>query len=543
MIPTVTLAGGWETLLEGSARAELERMVLPEFLRRQRWFGGKGRVLDSVRFVDWGEFSTRDSRVFLLLLEVRFADEKSDWYFLPIGVTNGSFAAQLLHSRQPGAIARLIGPEGEALLYDALADMDACLFFLAAIGDNRSLAMHSGRIDAFATTAYASLRGDIDQPLAVECGPATSSNTLIVYGRRLMLKLFRRLEPGINPDFEMGRFLSEGNRFDRLPIVAGAIEYHRSGSASIALAILQCYVVNQGDGWRHALDELSRYYERVSAPDARVRERCVPLNLADSPPPQIVGLMGDYLQDAATLGRRTAEMHRALIADPNKPDFCPELFTPVDAETLRQSIRVQADEALAALRYNLQQLPPDVVPSAQHLLEDGIRLLRNVERVPSPLHAVKIRCHGDYHLGQVLRVDNDYIILDFEGEPVRTVAERRAKQSPLKDVAGMVRSYHYAAYAGLFVFTLNRAEHLARFAPWAECWFQWASAAFLRAYRNSATNEAFLPAEKTTFAALLDAFMLDRALYELNYELNNRPDWVRIPLRGILALLEKGSTS
>jgi len=266
------------------------------------------------------------------------------------------------------------------------------------------------------------------------------------------------------------------------------------------------------------------------------------LELADAAPPPGAGeVIGDSLHASGTLGRRTAEMHLALAAHMGTPDFAPEPFMPADAAALRASIREQGQLALAALRDNVEQLPAEVGEAARHLLAKGSDVLNRLEE-ESPLqtNAVKIRCHGDYHLGQVLRVENDFVILDFEGEPTRTVEERRAKRSPLKDVAGMVRSYHYAAYAGLFAFTPHRPDDFARLEPWADLWFQWVSAAFLREYRRAAGGAAFLPSEPAQFAALLDAFMLDKAFYELNYELNNRPDWVRIPLRGILALMEEG---
>jgi len=401
------------------------------------------------------------------------------------------------------------------------------------------LQTRGGQVRAFPTTAFAELHGDANQPLTVTRGPATSSNSLLFYEQRLLLKLFRRLESGINPDFEIGRFLTESKRFERIPHVAGAIEYHRTNSEPITLAILQSFVVNQGDGWRHAVDELGHYYERASGvapipPDDRHL-----LELAESAPPGAVEVIGSYLEAAKMLGRRTAEMHQALAADAHNADFAPEPFTPLDGRVLWSSIREQAESALAVLRENLDRLPQELGSSAERLLDQIPDVLRGAKQEPL-LHidAAKIRCHGDYHLGQVLRVENDYVILDFEGEPVRSVAERRAKQSPLKDVAGMLRSYHYAAYAGLFAFTRNRPEDFSRFAPWAELWSRGVSAAFLQAYRSATKGESFVPARSTSFAALLDAFRLDKVFYELNYELNNRPDWVGIPLRGILTLLQ-----
>jgi maltose alpha-D-glucosyltransferase/alpha-amylase len=549
MIPTVNVMGGWETVMEGPAREELERTVLPEFLRGQRWFGGKGRRIETVRFVDWGGLPPAENRVFALLLEVRFADGKSDLYFLPLGISSGEAAARMQQSRQLWLIARLIGTECEALLHDALADDDTCMSLMEAIGAQREFAMRHGRIRTFPTAEFPTLVGGDGQKMSVSRGPAKSSNTLINYGQRLLLKLIRHPESGINPEFEIGRYLTEGRLFQRIPRVAGAIEYHRPGSEPFLLAILQSFVVNQGDGWQHALDLLGQYYERASNTDAIVPERHSLLELtASAPPPAVEEAIGGYLGAAATLGRRTAEMHHALSADPRDPHFAPEPFTPRDVAALHDSIRARGEIALAALRDNLEQLPQETIVPARQLLDMGEQptlagwwgAYQPTEAGHSP--SWKIRCHGDYHLGQVLRVADDYVIIDFEGEPMRTVAERRAKQSPLKDVAGMLRSYHTAAYAGLFAFRHDQPGVFARLRPWAELWFEWVSAAFLREYRAATREQAIVPGDATAFAELLDAFMLEKNLYELEYELNNRPDWVRIPLRGILTLLENASS-
>jgi maltose alpha-D-glucosyltransferase / alpha-amylase len=533
-VPTVHLAGDWETVWQGAAREALERQVLPAFLQAQRWFGGKARRVEAVRLADRADLP--DGRTFLTLLTVAFADGTEDLYFLPLGVATGTAAARFEDALRPWAVARLTGPDGEAVLYDPLAADDACTALLDAIGAGREGPSRAGLIRGIPTTAFAELRGDPAVPLPVRRGPATSSNSLVFFGDRLLLKLFRRLEVGINPDFEIGRFLTEKSTFERVPKVAGTLEYHRPGEGPISLALLQAAVSNQGDGWRHALEELSRYFERASprdpvAPD----ERPLP-ELADvALPPAAQETVGTYLQTAATLGRRTAELHVALAGDADDPAFRPEPWTAADAAALRDSIREQAEGALTALRDNLPRLPEAVAIPARRLLDEGLTALDRVRDVTAGGGA-KIRCHGDYHLGQVLWVDNDFVILDFEGEPTRPVEERRAKQSPLKDVAGMLRSFHYAAYAGLFAFTKDRPWDFERLVPWAEWWYRWSAAGFLRAYHAAAGDAAFLPASRGDLAALLDSFMLEKAFYELSYELNNRPDWVRIPLRGILAL-------
>ena len=233
-------------------------------------------------------------------------------------------------------------------------------------------------------------------------------------------------------------------------------------------------------------------------------------------------------------------MHLALASDPSDPDFAPEPITPADLDVVRDEILAQGRKAFAALDGNVGRLTREVAADARRLLETGPatldRLAASAGDVPA---AAKTRIHGDYHLGQVLRAGDDYVIIDFEGEPTRTVEERREKFSPVRDVAGMLRSYHSAAYAGLFAFTETRPDDFATLEPWADLWFRWTSAAFLGAYLETAAGAAFVPRRPEEFAALLDRFMLAKALYELVYELNNRPDWVRIPLRGILALLNE----
>ena len=525
MLPTIALTAGWETVLEGPARAALEDLALPSFLRGQRWFGGKARGLKAVRFEDQGDLPAGEARAFPVLLRVEFGDGGSDLYFLALAVTPGPAGRRLLEQMPGWALARLTGPGGEAVLHDALADDAVCTALLDAIGAGREYPMRAGGVRAFATAAFAELRGDPGVPLSVTRGPATSSNSLIFYGRRLLLKLFRRPDVGTNPDFEIGRFLTEESTFTRMPRTAGAVEYHRPDSGPRTLALLQELVANQADGWQYTLAELGGYFERVAG-------------RADSPEAATEAL-GTYLHSAATLGTRTGELHLALAAG-SDPAFAPEPLTAPDLEALHGQVREQAGQALTTLRANVDRLPGEVAAAARRLLDEGDTLLLDPGALPGPgPNGGKIRCHGDYHLGQVLWTGGDFVMIDFEGEPARTVEGRRAKQSPLKDVAGMLRSFDYAAYAGLFAFTRDRPGEIDRLRPWAELWRQRVSAAFLRAYRAAAGGAAFLPAEPGRFAALLDAFVLDKAFYELVYELNNRPDWVRIPLRGILGLLEQ----
>jgi trehalose synthase-fused probable maltokinase len=525
---TLEVTGGWETIFTGAAREALEGVILPPFLQDRRWFGAKARRLTAARLADWAELPASGGRAFLVLFELTFGDGGTDLYFLPLGVTEGI--------PRDEALATVRGPGGGAILHDALADDAVCSALLDAIGRNQEFATRAGSIRAFPTTAFAGLRGPSEVHLAVSHLPATSSNSLVRYGLRLLLKLFRRLEVGVNPDFEIGRFLTEETTFDRIPRVGGAIEYHRPRTKPVSLAIIQAFIPNQGDGWGHALDELGRYFGRVAArlPAPAPGKHPLPELAATKPPQEVREAIGPFLQEAATLGRRTGALHRALAGDGRDPTFAPEPLTEADFQVLESGLRAQGNQALAGLREHLSCLSEDLVPAAQRFLQKGPSAL--ARKLAIPAGALKIRCHGDYHLGQTLWADHDFFLIDFEGEPTRTIEERRAKQSPLKDVAGMLRSFDYAAHAGLFAFEAP-GRMAARLEAWAGFWQRWTSAAFLGAYL-AAGGASLVPAGPEPLAALLDFFVLEKACYELVYELNNRPDWVRIPLHGIRSLLD-----
>jgi maltose alpha-D-glucosyltransferase / alpha-amylase len=247
--------------------------------------------------------------------------------------------------------------------------------------------------------------------------------------------------------------------------------------------------------------------------------------------------VGIYLDSAATLGSRTAELHMALAQPTDDPAFAPEPLTAQDLETLLADLYQRAASVVNLLKEHVSQLPDDVVDIAAGVLSKRRRILGRFSGLRwDDLQTQRIRIHGDYHLGQILKVKTDFVILDFEGEPARPLAYRRMKQSPLKDVAGMLRSFSYAAYVSLINFTTRHPEDVARLEPWAQLWEHSVSAEFLRAYRVTAQGGAFLPADNVNFRKLLDVFLLDKALYEVLYELNSRPAWVRIPLLGILSL-------
>jgi maltose alpha-D-glucosyltransferase/alpha-amylase len=532
---------GWDGLLEGRSRDLLETRVLPQFLPGRRWFGGKARKIKSTRVRDWAPLSDGSAPAALVLFEVDFEDGGQDVYFAPLALALGAAGEEVQSSRADAVLCRVTSNNSAGVVYDASFNDDACQALLAAIEQQRSFPARRGEIRGFPTIAFSEVRG-AGENLPVRRGDAEQSNTSILFGDRMIMKLFRRLEPGQNPDFELGRHLTERAQFDRTPKLAGGIEYHERGSEPATVAMLQALVPNQGDGWQWTLEELSRYFEHCSTlppPSAELfLEGRSLLDLSSLDVPQEAHeAIGMFIDAAATLGRRTAEMHLALSRGTEDPDLVPEPITPADLSRLSGEFRGHARKVFDALKENLARLPDENVDTASLALSRRHQIIERFRKLENmPFEGLKIRIHGDYHLGQVLSVKNDFVILDFEGEPARSLAERRAKHSPLKDVAGMLRSFSYAAYVSLLNLAARRPDEFERMEPWARVWERWVSAMFLKAYLETTAGLPLLPRDQNQVRQLLESYVLDKTLYELLYELNNRPAWVRIPLSAILSL-------
>jgi maltose alpha-D-glucosyltransferase/alpha-amylase len=412
--------------------------TLAELIKKQRWFGAKSRTISGVEILDSGELPGTGS--LLTLLSIQYVEGAPDTYFVPLLGTS-----------------------------DGVSDPATCAALLSLIEKETRLPTQHGQIQGRRSTGYV----NSDAPLAPRLVKAEQSNSSIIFGDLLIMKLFRRQQPGENPDCEISRYLTEHTEFRRIPPFAGSINYFDGNGDTHTLAMLQGLVRNEGDGWEWTL-------QQIAAGD-RARK--------------------SMLLAADTLGRRTAELHAALAT------FAPE---PLEQADLRQLSAGMTQRATATLARLDRPLPNQQALSTYETLKDL-----------NP-RSLRIRIHGDYHLGQVLRVPDDFVILDFEGEPTTSLTARRAKHCPLKDVAGMLRSFSYASYTGMPSEETRRRE-----------WEQSVSSAFLEAYRKEAGQASFLPAGEHAFQTLLEAYVYDKAFYELNYEMDNRPDWLRIPLAAI----------
>jgi maltose alpha-D-glucosyltransferase/alpha-amylase len=528
----------WMSILEGNGRRELEESVLKRYLARQRWFGGKSRPITGTRIEDWAIFNQGVSA--LALVEVQYAEGPCDTYQLTLGLLFGR-AADALREESPNALlARVMTSMDEGVLHEAVFNDSASEALLALVAGGAQIPSREGFILGVPSTTLSQLQGPSRE--VPRRGSAEQSNTSIIFGDKLIMKLFRRQQTGPNPDTEIGSYLTEETHFTHIAPFGGSIQYTRKGQEPSTLAMLQGLVTNEGDGWSWTLEELDRYYEASAAQNFAqggvIEEQTSLLQLSEAPETNLAREhVGPYLDAAALLGRRTAELHLALASPTQNPAFAPEPLTSQDIDRLREDLILHAGSAFDALKENVARLPDGVLERAGLVLSRKTLVLDRFRQLAGKqIDALRTRIHGDYHLGQVLRSKGDFVILDFEGEPARTLAERRTKQSPLKDVAGMLRSFSYAAFSALMKYTTRRPEDFSRLEPWARLWEQSVSSAFLRTYCEFAKGVPVVPSEPLLFQQLLEAYVIDKALYELAYELNNRPNWVLIPLTGILGL-------
>ena len=485
--------------VQNGARVPLETL-LREALPGYRWFGAKSRVIRRVTVLDCIPLPEAGRSVALHLCRVAYARGRPDLYLVPLDHSTLTKSEPL--GRDPADDPRF----ATALLKRVFAG-----------GTGRTA---QGRW--LSSCAYLGKGAVIPAPHRLK---GEQSNTSIRFGQKYMLKLMRRLEPGVSPEVEIGRHLA-ARRFSHSPMFLGELEYVPEGGKAITLCTVHRFMPARGDAWTTFVNELARW--RTLAVSSRLPP--VPggwLEASLKPiPRQVRKMMGPFIGWAERLGRRTGELHTALAARNDNPEFEAERMTQQDYDRRVRELLDQGAASLRMVRAVRARLPAGLRESIDRLTGLGAAIrARLADRGCPPLSALMIRTHGDYHLGQVLYTGRDFLIIDFEGEPARSLEERRRKQSPLRDVAGMLRSFHYAACVGLGA------------GPRADAWYGWICAAFMLGYREAAWSAGLLENEGD-LRRLLDVHLLEKALYELRYELNNRPDWVHVPLTGILSLLE-----
>jgi len=529
--------------------------ALTKTIVTRRWFGSKARTISNLTVADWVRLAPDAC---LLLAEIAYTHGDADTYAIPLKLVRGSTAGGSAAKPSPPLARLTITPDGEsAALVDAMADPLVAARWLEMIAGAETIAGQRGSLVATRLPRFDALRGAAGTVLAPEILAAEQSNSSVKYGDRLILKLFRRVEAGLNPDVEVTSYLTAKLNFAHVPAVAGTLEYRRPGRPAASLAVLQGFVANQGDAWQHTLSRVNEFFTQVTSLAAGKAKGPLPDHGLMPPGPPLVGAqkplpvaanewLGAFVEEADRLGCRTAQMHLALATPTDDPEFRSETFAAADWLAFEEATGRLIDETFAQLAERAGALPPVTRSLAERTLklQEALRALSAWQG--RPISGLRTRTHGDYHLGQILWTGADFMIIDFEGEPSRPLAERRLKHSPLRDVAGMLRSFHYAAGAAL---QAKREEarrvgggddEVQWLAPWAYAWYYWSSVAFLRAYLGTYSAEgigaAFLPTRAEELAGLLDAYLLEKAVYELRYEMNNRPDWLPIPLEAVFAL-------
>jgi maltose alpha-D-glucosyltransferase/alpha-amylase len=542
-LPLVPVRESEGTLELGSGQRAFEE-ILPRYLRQRRWFAGKARRIKQVRISEQVPLVTGESPATLVLVTVEYTEGDPEQYVLPLALSRGERASEIVERTPHAVIARALVEGSEALLVDALAEPACVRSLIEQIGRRRRFRGEHGVIASQPTAAFRRLvRPDAPLPEPV-LSRAEQSNTTVIFPDRVLFKLYRQVEPGPNPELEMERVLSERLGFPHVPPLAGSLEYQPAHGEPMTLGIVLGYVPNEGDAWQYTLDELAGFLERALAysedpPPLRLEVESL-LDLAGQTPPTMVyELIDTYVEAVRLLGQRTGELHRALASVIDDPAFAPEPFSMLYQRSLYQAMRSHLLQTLALLRQQLASLPVSPREQADAVLQREREIVQVYQKLLQKLlPAQRTRCHGDYHLGQVLYTGRDFVIIDFEGEPARPLSERRLKRSPLLDVAGMLRSFHYAASATL----LEQQQRgllsdLARAEAWLRFWYGWVSAVFLQGYLEVVGSTTLVPSDSKDLGTLLEAYLMDKAIYEIRYELGHRPDWLAIPLGGVLELL------
>ncbi len=529
-LQTLVLPHGWNSLMSGAPKEALISRILPDYLAHQRWFGGKGKRIAALDIADYAELPDTTGTWLLCIVEVTFEDESIQRYFVPLAIAWESVTDDPMVRLLSHTLCRVRRNSRVGVLYDAMADGEMAKHLIAAMTvDPGVVTSTGGRVRFETTSAYPS---DVDLAAQeVRRLGGEQSNSSAVIGEEMILKVFRRLQVGRHPELEIGRYLTEVAGFENVPQLQGAVESEGPDGEVTALAVLQKFVRNLGDGWAVAIDHVGRHLEdaKIIQPERREEEAHDPHAL--------------FLPTIARLGERTAALHRAFALDTDDPAFAPEPTRAGDLNQWSKQAAKQARDAFTLLRSARTKADPAVREDIDLVLKRRSQILERIKAlVPAKVDALRTRFHGDYHLGQVVMIHDDVLILDFEGEPTRPLAQRRAKGSPLKDVAGMLRSFSYAAWASVFEHTAGAPEMMDKLLPLAMEWERRTAEAFWTHYEATLGDCRSVPADPGQLDSLLQLFLFEKLFYEICYESANRPDWLRIPLAGLKRLLEETET-
>lgn len=539
-LPLVKTDLSWERLLYNYNEVRVfERKILPPFMRKCRWFGGKAKSISKIALHKLIPLKVAGDTHFLCIIEAHYVQRLPELYFLPLTFVPGESVIERVEYTVQSVVCRAEIQGKAGFIMDSSYDRNFRDFLFVSMEKELRIRDDEGGVLEFNSSVFTQL--DADKSVESKILKADQSNTAIIYNDKFFFKFYRKIEKEINPDLEIVRFLSENTTFRNCPKYAGGIEYKDQEGKTIVFGLLQEKVENQGDAWVMTMDSVGRFYERVITKGKNIKLPKLLNKVAirfDEIPEDLQDLIGKgFYERIVRLGQRTAEMHMALASDNSNPAFATESFTANYQRSLYSSLRKLVRDRFGLLETTLPKLTPSVQELAKRILsyEDQIlEIFAEVFKVK--INGIKTRVHGDYHLGQVLFTGKDFVIIDFEGEPGLSFSERRLKKNPWKDVAGMMRSIHYAAFGKILLNENYRDRDLEFLELWADQWQHYVSRFYLGAYMDRMGMGTSLAYEEEV---LIRTFLLEKAIYELGYELNGRPDWTIIPLRGIEYLVKR----
>ncbi len=533
--------GNWNDLFNTEKFIhQLENQVLPTYLKRMRWFGGKARPINGMKVYQNIPLETVHGFARYLLIKVRYDDGPTEIYTLPLVFIH---SRMMLSGKYPShsIVARIEDENQEGYLVDGIYDEDFrnSLFLLM----NNQSEMKGSHYPLLSCRGKFLDEKGMPPILDSRVLEADQSNSSIIFNNVFFLKLFRKVEYMVNPDWEIVNYLTLQDKFKQIPSFAGCIELRHPEKNKMLLVMLQELVPNKGDAWKQMLSNVDRFFDRALEVDYQNKPLPIKPHLLsiswDKTPEELRNLIGeDVFNEASLLGRRTAEFHLALADANGKRDFEPEDLDVDFQNRLFSELMHLLDAKFDLLERNLQRVPEALRGDASEMLLGKPKVKAFFTQVlEKPIAGKRIRIHGDYHLGQVLVTEDDMYLLDFEGEPDKPHNERRDKYPPLKDVAGMMRSFRYAAYAVMFDRYDDSFSERHKMIAIADIWYHFVSRYFLGAYLETMKGSDLIPDDEKV-NTLLQIYSFQKAIYELGYEINNRPDWALIPLQSLVKFVK-----
>jgi len=505
---------------------QLENIILPVYLKRCRWFGGKAMPMLAVKVYQFIPVHYDSYTAALLLIKVRYEQHATEIYSLPLGLS-------AFNTEVPSEA--VLAANEDVLLVDAIYQ-EQFRIWLFRLMKNRS------HLQGDHYPVEGNIGGIFNPELLISDSrvmKAEQSNSSIIYGEKYFFKLFRKIEYTINPDQEIIQFLTEKTGFKNIPAFAGAIQVTHPEKGNALLGMMQALVPNDGNAWTWYLNKVRKYFAIIETYQDQPPEKMLSLsmNFEDISEPYKAGIDHELYSVSVRLGNITARMHQALASGKDAA-FAPEDFDEKQANAFKNHLHQLVDHKFRLLSVNADKVPAFLKTETEEIIKMGDDVKAFFDRkLSKKIPSKSIRIHGDYHLGQVLMGKDDLVVLDFEGEPDKLHHERRMKHPPIKDVAGMMRSFRYAAYAVLFEQYGERPDVLEKLIPFADYWYHCVSRFYLGSYLQTMKGSDLLP-EGDAIIPLLQAYSFEKAVYELGYEINNRPDWAVIPLQSIVKFIK-----